>query len=78
VALDGGAIEQRDRVRQAVAAAVHLVDFDARRLQVAHGIPDARARHLKAARQCLAGMEAAIGQPREYACGQGFHGMGIE
>ncbi len=78
VALDGGAIEQRDRVRQAVAAAVHSVDFNARRLQVADRVPHARARYLEAARQCLAGMEAAVSQPCEYACGQGFHGAGIE
>jgi hypothetical protein len=77
-ALDGGAIEQRDRVRQAVAAALHLVDFDARRLQVADRVPHARARHFEAARQRLAGVEAAVGEPREHACCQGFHGTGIE
>jgi hypothetical protein len=78
VALDCGAIEQRDRVRQAVAAAMHLVDLDPGRLQVAHRVPHACARDFEAARQGLAGMEASVREPREHACGQGFHGRGIE
>src|SRR5688572_22958575 len=51
LALHRGALEQRERQREAIAAPPHLVDLESRRFEVAHRVPDRGARDVERARE---------------------------
>ena len=62
LALDLRAVEELQRLGEAIAAAAHLVDVDPEFVEPAQRVPDRAARHPERRREVLSGTELAVGE----------------